>query len=50
MLAPMRKGDTRSREAVTGAPAHASTVFNPTARSSVLFPLMLEPLTIHSGV
>jgi hypothetical protein len=34
-----------SAVAATGAPAIASTAFKPTARSKVLLPDMLEPVT-----
>ena len=44
MVAPIASGDSDSRSARTGPPASASTVFAPTARSSVLLPDMFEPL------
>ena len=42
-----RTGKARRLAAVTGAPAQARTALSPMARSRVLFPDMLEPLTIH---
>ena len=37
--------DIRRLAARTGAPAYASTAFNPMARKSVLLPDILDPLT-----
>ena len=45
-VAPTTSAEIRSRRAVTGAPARASTTLTPTDRSSVLFPDMFEPLTM----
>src|ERR1039458_8843514 len=50
MLAPTRSGVSWKSRARTGAPAMASTTFIPTARSSVLLPDMLEPLTSRTRV
>ncbi len=46
----MRRRVRRRSRAATGAPAQAITTLSPTERSSVLLPLMLEPLMIHKGV
>ena len=45
MEAPTETTESLSRRARTVAPAIASTALTPMARSSVLFPDMLEPLT-----
>ncbi len=47
MEAPICSTEMRSDDAATGAPAQASTLFNPIARNNVLLPDILEPLTIN---
>ena len=42
--AKIERADNRRAVARTGAPAKASTAFNPMARNRVLFPDMLDPL------
>src|SRR5271154_3929826 len=46
----MCRREIRNRAQATGAPAQASTTFSPIARINVLFPLIFDPLTIHSRV
>ena len=43
--AKIDRPDNRRARARTGAPANASTAFNPIARNSVLFPDIFDPLT-----
>src|SRR5437660_11355992 len=45
--APVRRRESARRDAATGAPAQARTVFRPMARRRVLLPDMLDPLTIQ---
>ena len=47
-VAPTANGLSRNRVARTGAPAWARIAATPTARRSVLFPAMFDPLTTSS--